>query len=150
MNKDLSHVNLFYSNYSPNCKALLQYIKNLQLNKALTIKYINIDNMDIRTMVTKKFNVVPAIIVLLNDEVSLYTGPNVFEWFNLINENKGQIEPINDHSPHNSTTENSTENSTETSRNNSEESKKKSISEIAAEFSKQREEINSLPRVQPY
>lgn len=143
MNKDLSYVNLFYSNYSSNCKALLQYIKNLGLNKVLNIKYINIDNVDIRTIVIKKFNVVPAIIILLNDEVSLYTGSNVFEWFNLINENKDQIEP----STADISTTTSATTSTTTSNDpsqNEEEPKKKSITEIAMYLRKQRDEINSL------
>ena len=67
--------------------------------------------------------------------MSLYTGSNVFEWFNLINENKDQIEPQ-------SATTSATI-STGPSQNE-EEPKKKSITEIAMYLRKQRDEINSL------
>jgi uncharacterized protein YxeA len=49
----------------------------------LSIKFMNIDNNDIRNVITKKFSVVPTIVVLSNDEISLYAGDNAFEWFNI-------------------------------------------------------------------
>jgi hypothetical protein len=33
--------------------------------------------------VLKKIDVVPSIVVLENDQISLYSGENAFEWFNL-------------------------------------------------------------------
>lgn len=44
-------VTMFYSNYSGNCKALLQLIKNSNLLDQLSIKFINIDNDDIKDVV---------------------------------------------------------------------------------------------------
>lgn len=76
-------VTIFYSNYSGNCKALLQFIKNTHIMDKLTLKFINIDNTDIKNIVLKKFTVVPSMVVLKNDEISLYSGNNVFEWFNI-------------------------------------------------------------------
>jgi len=124
-----SNVTLFYSNYSANCKALIQRIKNLNLNSKLNIKYINIDNKNIRNIVTKKFDVVPTIVVLLNDEVSLYTGTNAFEWFNIV-DNDSIIKVQQHHTDITTPSTIQEENS----------SVKKSVSEIAAEFSKLREQ----------
>lgn len=123
-----SNVTLFYSNYSGNCKALLQRIKNL--NSKLSIKYINIDNKHIRNIVTKKFDVVPTIVVMLNDEISLYTGSNAFEWFNLID--NIMIGMQHTKLPN-------VENKIQPECGSS--NVKKSVSEIAAEFSKIREQI---------
>ena len=76
-------VTLFYSNYSGNCKALLQFIKNTNIMDKLSIKFVNIDNTTIKKIVLKKFTVVPSMVVIKNDEMSLYSGNNVFEWFNI-------------------------------------------------------------------
>jgi hypothetical protein len=76
-------ITVFYSNYSGNCKALLQQINNSNIMDKLSIKFMNIDNNDIRNVITKKFSVVPTIVVLSNDEISLYAGDNAFEWFNI-------------------------------------------------------------------
>ena len=76
-------VTVFYSNYSSNSKALLQFLKQLNLSSIITIKYINIDNSAIKSVVSRKVSVVPAIVVLLGDKISLYSGENAFEWFNL-------------------------------------------------------------------
>jgi len=118
-------ITVFYSNYSGNCKALLQYLKNSNLNSILTIKYINIDNTIMKNIISKKITVVPAMVVLAQDKVSLYSGENAFNWFNLYiesiqyNEEK-KVEPElveqQPRSPQN-----------------------KSIMEIAGELSKERE-----------
>jgi hypothetical protein len=63
---------------------------------------------------------------MLNDEVSLYTGSNAFEWFNIVDIHHTELPP---------NTEN--ENKPECESDNV----KKSVSEIAAEFSKVREQI---------
>lgn len=76
-------ITIFYSNYSANSKALLQLIKNANLTQQLSIKFINIDNSTIKNIVLKKFSVVPSMVVILNDEMSLYSGDNVFEWFHI-------------------------------------------------------------------
>jgi Thioredoxin len=76
-------ITLFYSNYSGNCKALLQFIKNTNIMDKLSIKFVNIDNTTIKKTVLKKFTVVPTMVVIKNDEMSLYSGNNVFEWFNI-------------------------------------------------------------------
>ena len=47
-------VTIFYSNYSGNCKALFQYLKNSNLMNSLSIKFINIDNSSIKEEVLKK------------------------------------------------------------------------------------------------
>jgi hypothetical protein len=79
-------VTVFYSNFSGNCKALLQKINNSNLMDKLSLKFINIDNNVMKDIVTKKFSVVPAIVVMIEDEISLYTGDNVFEWFNIVSQ----------------------------------------------------------------
>jgi len=129
-----SNVTLFYSNYSANCKALIQRIKSLNLRSKLSIKYINIDNKSIRSIVTKKFDVVPTIVVLLNDEVSLYTGTNAFEWFNIFKDNM-----IEEHHIENVPSIVRNEVLQQESTNS-----KKSVTEIAAEFSKIREQTIPL------
>lgn len=72
---------LYYSNYSGNCKALLQYLKTIKITNHIPIKFINIDNSEIKKAVERKFMSVPALIVIENENISLYTGENVFEWF---------------------------------------------------------------------
>lgn len=125
-------VTVFYSAYSGNCKALLQFIKNLKLS--LTIKYINVDNSTIRQIVAKKISVVPAIVVISGDEISLYTGTNAFEWFNVYmsvdddNSNTEACSGTRDHYDHHQVQENP-------------EPKPKTILEIAAELSKDRENL---------
>ena len=112
-------VTFFYSNFSGNCKALLQQIKNLNLDKHLSIKYINIDNDTIKQYILKKFSQVPTIVVILDEEISLYSGNNAFEWFNFF---------------HQSMEEHELKKSEVVA-----EFKPKSILEIAAELSKERE-----------
>ncbi|CCV01827.1 hypothetical protein IIV22_150L [Invertebrate iridescent virus 22] len=122
-------VTVFYSNESGNSKALLQQINNFNLIEQLNIKFINIDNNEIRDIVIKKFLVVPAIVVIQHDEISLYTGENAFEWFNMFLEKKE--ESINQEESVFS----------EEVKDNSENTPK-SILELAAEISKDREVNN--------
>ena len=83
-NKENPHlVTVFYSNSSGNSKALLQFINNSKLMDKLSIKFINIDNNEMKNIITKKFSVVPSIVVIQGDEISLYVGDNAFEWFNI-------------------------------------------------------------------
>lgn len=72
---------VFYSKHSGNCKALLQYLKTLQYCNIKGIKYINIDVPELRSLAQRKFSTVPALVVLHGDNISLFTGENVFEWF---------------------------------------------------------------------
>ncbi|CCV02178.1 hypothetical protein IIV25_160L [Invertebrate iridovirus 25] len=132
-------VTMFYSNYSGNCKALLQLIKNSNLLDQLSIKFINIDNNDIKDIVLKKFSVVPSIVVIHEDEISLYTGNNAFEWFNMFTSEEALLNPNN--------TSNSLNTSIDHSAQTDEEDEKesvpdppKSILELAAEISKGRED----------
>jgi hypothetical protein len=37
-----------------------------------------------KNVITRKFSVVPSIVVIHEDEISLYVGDNAFEWFNII------------------------------------------------------------------
>ena len=83
------HVTLFYSNTSPNCKALLQTIENLRLGLTL-----NIDNERMKSLVLQKFSVVPAVVILDNDEISLYTGENAFDWFAQLNNDSESDESV--------------------------------------------------------
>jgi hypothetical protein len=105
-----------------------------------------VDNDIIKSIITKKFSVVPAIVVMIEDEISLYTGENVFEWFNIFASSY----------PPNRTVEELTETTPEVKYNHNSEnkivtvqqddpepscSKSKSILDIAAEISKAREKI---------
>lgn len=88
------HVTLFYSNTSPNCKALLQTIKNLRFD--FTLKFVNIDNERMKSLVLQKFSVVPTVVILDNDEISLYTGENAFDWFAQLNNDSESDESVID------------------------------------------------------
>jgi hypothetical protein len=138
-------ITLFYSNYSPNCKALLQRLKNTNLASILSIKYINIDNETVRKVVSKKFSVVPAMVVLINDEISLYSGTNVFEWFNIYEQNLSEEnvaqsqKEVNDSTPHTQDIASIANISTVHPVVVEEKPKKKTILELAAELSKARE-----------
>ncbi|CCV02352.1 hypothetical protein IIV30_157L [Invertebrate iridescent virus 30] len=123
-------VTVFYSNESGNSKALLQQINNFNLMEELNIKFINIDNNEMRDVVLKKFLVVPAIVVIQHDEISLYTGENAFEWFNMFLEEKQ--ERVN----------NQEENIINQEVKDNSEITPKSILELAAEISKDREANN--------
>ena len=135
-------ITIFYSNHSGNCKALLQYIKNMNLKSELSIKYVNIDNEIIKDVIMKKFTVVPAMTVVRNDEISLYTGENVFEWFNSFeasimdqSDSENEVEELEDQSqPSISQVQNNDSQHLEESQG-----KKKTIMEIAAELSKARD-----------
>lgn len=116
-------VTIFYSNFSGNCKALFQYIKNFNLMDKLSIKFVNIDNSQMKDVVSKKFSVVPSIVVMVDDEISLYSGDNAFEWFNIFASQKAANEP----EPVQSSQQ--------------PESKPKTILEMAAELSKARETL---------
>lgn len=88
------HVTLFYSNTSPNCKALLQTIKNLRFD--FTLKFVNIDNERMKSLVLQKFSVVPTVVILDKDEISLYTGENAFDWFAQLESDEsvsGEVKP---------------------------------------------------------
>ncbi|ABF82060.1 hypothetical protein MIV030L [Invertebrate iridescent virus 3] len=74
-------VNLFYSNFSGNCKALLQYIDNAGITDHIPIKFINVDNPTMRSVVSAKISHVPALVVLQDDQMSLYVAESVWEWF---------------------------------------------------------------------
>ena len=76
-------VTVFYSTYSGNSKALLQQIHGSNIMEQVSIKFINIDNFTMRNIVQKKFSVVPTIVVLIGDDLSLYSGSNAFEWVNV-------------------------------------------------------------------
>ena len=136
-------VTLFYSNESGNCKALIQFLNSVNIMDKLTIKFINIDNKPMRSVVMKKITSVPAITVLNGNQLSLYSGENVFEWFNLYLEiiSKKEKESINstktDQIEHSSVKFNEPlpqSNDTHVSSTT-----KKSILEIASELSKARE-----------
>ena len=86
------HVTLFYSNTSPNCKALLQTIKNLRFD--FNLKFVNIDNERMKSLVLQKFSVVPTVVILDNDEISLYTGENAFDWFAQLNNDSESDESV--------------------------------------------------------
>jgi hypothetical protein len=137
-------VTIFYSNYSGNCKALFQYLKNSNLMNSLSIKFINIDNSSIKEEILKKIDVVPAIVVIDNDQASLYSGENVFEWFYQFHstlvaqptatvESKNNLQSVEDQTNHKPT---------ESQSNEPQNTKTKTIMEIAAEISKNRKKMD--------
>ena len=149
-------VTIFYSNYSGNCKALLQRINNSNLMDKLSLKFINVDNVIMKSIVTRKFSVVPAIVVMIEDEISLYTGDNVFEWFNIfssshqsneveqpLTETMSEKDQFNHDFENQSVVDNrpkiTTQQDSPTEPTSC--SKSKSILDIAAEISKAREKI---------
>jgi hypothetical protein len=92
-------VSVFYSNYSGNSKALLQRIDNRFADGELmpfSVKYVNVDNAQMLNTVSKKIDVVPSIVVLENDQISLYSGENAFEWFNLHTSGLAKPDPVRD------------------------------------------------------
>lgn len=86
----------------------------------LNIKFINVDNVQMKDLVLKKFSVVPSIVVMVEDEISLYSGDNAFEWFNIFMAQNTQVREIVENQPENK-------------------SPPKTILEMAAELSKARE-----------
>jgi hypothetical protein len=150
-------VTIFYSNYSGNCKALLQRINNSNLMDKLSLKFINVDNDIMKSIITRKFSVVPAIVVMIEDEISLYTGDNVFEWFNIFSSshpsNKVEqplTETISEKDPcikfnhdfeNQSVVDNRPKITTQQDDPEPSCSKSKSILDIAAEISKAREKL---------
>jgi hypothetical protein len=89
-------ITVFYSNYSGNCKAFLQLLKNSMVTKTLQIKYINVDNRTIRMEVTKKFTQVPALVVVDQENVSLFLGSNAFDWVEESEQRTGMATALND------------------------------------------------------
>jgi hypothetical protein len=134
-------VTVFYSNYSGNCKALLQSIKSSNIMDNLSIKFINIDNNVMKDVISKKFSVVPTIVVLLADEISLYTGNNAFEWFNMFS--SSLIEDKSSNNNNNTTTDiiPAVSESSPSSSRQTQDTSSKSITELAAEISKAREKF---------
>jgi thioredoxin-like negative regulator of GroEL len=127
---------LFYSNYSSNCKALLQYLNNSKIMEKAAIKFINIDNSEIKRLVEKKFTSVPVLVVINGEDISAYTGKNVFEWFVDFYAEKEKSQTIATES----TLPIGTKLQSEPSK--VEQTKTKTITELAAEISKGRESIN--------
>jgi len=139
--KDVA-VTVFYSNYSGNCKALLQRINNSNLMDILSIKFINIDNSVIKQIISKKFSVVPSIVVMIEDEISLYTGDNVFEWFNIYASSNEDENILHDEPVQSMLKETSISPPQNISEGTIQPQKQtKSILEIAAELSKDREKL---------
>lgn len=102
----------------------------------LNLKFINIDNDTMKEIVAKKFSVVPSIVVMVEDEISLYTGNNTFEWFNIFATTINQEKPIDIKVDSSINFElNDTKGI-----NEPQEQKTKSILELAAEISKSRED----------
>jgi len=144
-------VTIFYSNYSGNCKALFQYLKNSNLMNSLSIKFINIDNSSIKEEVLKKIDVVPAIVVIDNDKASLYSGENVFEWFyqfhstlvaqqptaTVESKNNLHLQSVEDQTNHKPT-----ESQSSMVHFEPQNTKTKTIMEIAAEISKNRKKMD--------
>lgn len=131
-------VTIFYSNYSGNCKALLQLINNANLMDKLSLKFINIDNEEMKNVVMKKFSVVPTIVVMTGDEISLYTGDNAFEWFNIF---IGSSSPQNNQILNNDINQPNTLQLPDYGPKNPPEDPPKTILELAAELSKARENL---------
>jgi hypothetical protein len=135
---------IFYSNYSGNCKALLQLINNANLMDKLSLKFINIDNEEMKNVVMKKFSVVPTLVVMVGDEISLYTGDNAFEWFNIFIQNGGSSSPQNNQIQNNDINQPNTELITQLpdyGPKDPPENPPKTILELAAELSKARENL---------
>jgi thiol-disulfide isomerase/thioredoxin len=73
---------VFYSNYSGNCKAFMQLLKNNETELPSNIKYVCVDDTAMRREVSKKIRQVPGLVVLSNNDISLYEGGNAFDWMN--------------------------------------------------------------------
>ena len=136
------HVTLFYSNISPNCKALLQTIKNLRFD--FTLKFVNIDNERMKSLVLQKFSVVPTVVILDKDEISLYTGENAFDWFAQLNNDSESDESVDEVKPQ-ATPEGNGRSSREAGLSSGSGTRStKSLLEIATELAKERD--NSQPQ----
>lgn len=92
MNSDISQTTypyciFLYSKYSNNSKNLIDIINNSNLSLTLNIKYICIDNKDIRNRILNsskiKIKVVPTILNVFNNGiVQLYEGQHAFQYIN--------------------------------------------------------------------
>jgi hypothetical protein len=79
---------LFYSQYSPNCKRILNLIENSKIDFTLLFNLTNvcIDNAEIRNRILKstniKINNVPCLLTIYPDGgVEKYEGSHTFNWF---------------------------------------------------------------------
>ena len=89
----------------------------------------------------KKFSVVPTLVVMVGDEISLYTGDNAFEWFNIF---IGSSSPQNNQILNNDINQPNTELITQLpdyGPKDPPENPPKTILELAAELSKARENL---------
>jgi hypothetical protein len=109
----------------------------------LSIKFINIDNNSMKRIVRKKFSVVPSIVVILEDEISLYTGENAFEWFNIFASNvlRSESEASSRWSESEASSRWSESEASSRSESEADEKIPKSILELASELSKARESL---------
>jgi ribosomal protein L10 len=132
-------VTIFYNLGSANCKALLQFIKNTNTTDNLPIKFINVDNNAMKNIVTEKFSVLPSMVVILNEEISLYTGDNVFEWFHvwIASAKQAEEEAVSAKQ----TEEAASARLEEATADKEVTSKPKTVMEIASELSKARENL---------
>lgn len=84
-------ITVFYSDYSGNCKALLQILNNPSngLRHLGNLRYVNVDSREMRNKILKKFFQVPAIAVVYSKTMSLYLGGNAFDWVERFEQQSG-------------------------------------------------------------
>lgn len=77
---------ILYSDYSKKCKKFLSTLNNDPIIDVKKIQKLCIDNPQVRKVVEKHVQVVPAVMVKNNSEIDLYEGDEAYDWLDSFSE----------------------------------------------------------------
>lgn len=77
---------ILYSEYSKKCKKFLSTLNNDPIIDVKKIQKLCIDNPQVRKVVEKHVQVVPAVMVKNNSEIDLYEGDEAYDWLDSFSE----------------------------------------------------------------
>lgn len=77
---------ILYSEYSKKCKKFLSTLNNDPIIDVKKIQKLCIDNPQVRKVVEKHVQVVPAVMVKNNSDIDLYEGDEAYDWLDSFSE----------------------------------------------------------------
>ena len=77
---------ILYSDYSKKCKKFLSTLNNDPIIDVKKIQKLCIDNPQVRKVVEKHVQVVPAVMVKNNSDIDLYEGDEAYDWLDSFSE----------------------------------------------------------------
>lgn len=77
---------ILYSEYSKKCKKFLSTLNNDPIIDVKKIQKLCIDNPQVRKVVEKHVQIVPAVMVKNNSEIDLYEGDEAYDWLDSFSE----------------------------------------------------------------